>query len=102
MQLVGVQALEMITLKVHGKFHKFMNTDTVLRMAHCAKQLRSDNHCSHVRSLHREEVPPPWVPVPLAGYVPTTQLISLIHYGLQIVYEEVFLLEKKSFFLKFV
>ena len=26
--------------------------DTVLQMAHCAKQLRSDNHCSHVRSLH--------------------------------------------------
>jgi hypothetical protein len=77
------------------KFHKIKNTDIVLRMAHCAKQLRSDNHCSHVRSLHREEVPPPWVPVPLAGYVPTTQLISLIHYGLQIVSEEVFLLEKK-------
>ena len=69
-----------------------MNTDTVLRMAHCAKQLRSDNHCSHVRSLHREEVPPPWVPVPLAGYVPTTQLISLIHYGLKRSSEGSFLL----------
>ena len=87
-------------MAIFASIYKFVNTDTVLPMAHCAKQLRSDNHCSHVRSLHREEVPPPWVPVPLAGYVPTTQLISLIHYGLQIVSKGVFLLEKKCIFVQ--